>query len=53
MPIYMKYPGVTGTVIEANHKGWIDIQTAQLGIHRGVKGQTGQVTNREATVPSV
>jgi len=52
MPIYMKYPGVEGTG-KGNHKGWIELQSAQLGVHRNVKDPTGSSTNREASVPSV
>src|SRR4051812_41235603 len=53
MPIYMNYDGIKGSVTEKNHKGWIDLMSAQLGTHRNVKDPTGSNVNREASVPSV
>src|SRR5947209_8668483 len=52
MPIYMKYGNIQGTG-KGNHKGWIELQSAQLGTHRNVKDPTGSGSNREASVPAV
>ena len=50
MPIYMKVPGVEGEVVAAGHKGWIELQSCQLGAHRTTTA-TGR-TGREASVPA-
>ena len=34
MPIYMKYEGIAGTGT-GNRKDWIEVQSAQMGSHRG------------------
>lgn len=36
MPVYMKFPGINGSVTYDNSKGWIELQSAQLGQHRSV-----------------
>lgn len=53
MPIYMKIDGVHGSVGAGPHKGWIELDSAQLGINRHVTSPTGRGTNREAAVPAV
>ena len=52
MPIYMKVEGISGPVA-GKYKGWIELQSCQLGVHRNVTSPTGRGTNREATAPSV
>ena len=51
MPIYMKVPGVAGEVSAAGHKGWIELQSCQLGTHSSVTGAGG--AGREASVSSI
>lgn len=52
MPIYMKFEGIEGSA-KGNYKGWIEIQSCQLGNHRGITNPTGKGSNREAGVPSI
>jgi len=53
MPIYMKYAAITGDVTEATHKGWIELNSFQWGVGRGISSPVGNVNNREASAPSV
>jgi hypothetical protein len=34
MPIYMKYEGIEGSAT-GNYQGWIELESCQLGSHRG------------------
>ena len=52
MPIYMKIEGVEGPVT-GKYKGWIELQSAQLGSARHITSPTGQGNNREADAPTV
>jgi type VI secretion system secreted protein Hcp len=52
MPIYMHYEGIAGPVT-GKYKGWIALQSCQLGVHRNVTSPSGRGTNREASAPSV
>ncbi|GHC69482.1 Hcp family type VI secretion system effector [Limoniibacter endophyticus] len=47
MAIYLKIPGITGDVTEQAHKGWIEINNFQLGIHRYIHTEVGRASNRE------
>jgi type VI secretion system secreted protein Hcp len=49
----MKYGKMKGGVTAKGHEGWIEIQSAQLGVHRHLTSATGRGTNREASVPAV
>lgn len=40
MPIYMKYPGIKGTV-KGKHAGWIELLSAQMGVVRHVTDPSG------------
>jgi type VI secretion system secreted protein Hcp len=53
MPIYMKYDGIDGSVTATGHEKWIELQSAQMGVHRQVTSAQGRGENREASVPSV
>jgi type VI secretion system secreted protein Hcp len=52
MPIYMKVDGITG-MGTGPHKGWIVLESCQLGVHRMSTSTTGAGANREASAPSV
>ena len=52
MPIYMKYGKIEGPVT-GKHKGWIRLDSAQIGVHRNVTTPTERGANREANVPSI
>ena len=51
MPIYMKYEGITGSVTEANHKQWIELQSCQWGLSRNVQAVVGSSGERESGQP--
>lgn len=54
MPIYMKYDGIDGSVTETGHAKWIELESAQVGVHRNIGGtRTGSAANRDSSVPSV
>ncbi len=41
MPIYMKFSSIAGDVTEAGHAGWIELNSFQWGVGRGVSSHTG------------
>ena len=53
MPIYMSYGAVTGDVSEAGHVGWIELNSIQWGVGRGVSSPVGATADRESSSPSV
>jgi type VI secretion system secreted protein Hcp len=53
MPIYMKIEGVEGNVTAEGYKGWIEVNSCQFGIGRGVSSPHGSDVDREASTPSV
>jgi len=52
MPIYMKYEGVEGEAKD-KYKGWIELDSCQIGASRNITSTTGRGTNREASNPSI
>jgi type VI secretion system secreted protein Hcp len=53
MPIYLKYGAVNGDVTEANHTSWIELNSFQWGVGRGIGSPTGASADREASAPSI
>jgi type VI secretion system secreted protein Hcp len=53
MPIYMKYTGIDGDVTAEGHEKWIECNSFQWGIGRGISSPTGGSADREASAPSV
>ena len=55
MPIYMEYDSgaIQGDVTEKNHTNWIEINSCQFGVGRGIASATGNTTDREQSNPSV
>lgn len=55
MPIYMNYNSlaIKGNVTEDGHKDWIELNSAQWGVGRGISSPTGASANRESSAPSV
>jgi type VI secretion system secreted protein Hcp len=49
----MQYASIKGSVTEVGHEKWIELESAQMGVHRNVKDPAGGAMNREAGVPSV
>lgn len=52
MPIYMKLGSVAGSVTEEGHKGWIELNSFQFGVGRGISSPTGAQKDRDASAPS-
>ena len=53
MPIYMKYGSIAGDVTESGHATWIELNSFQWGVGRGVSSPTGSSEDRESSAPSV
>ena len=53
MPIYMKYGAIEGDATAAGHEGWIELNSFQWGVGRGISSPTGKSANRESTAPSI
>ncbi|MCC7429187.1 MAG: type VI secretion system tube protein Hcp [Alphaproteobacteria bacterium] len=53
MAIYMKIPDIPGDTTQGNHKEWIEVQSCQFGVGRGVSTRTGSAQDREASEPNV
>nr|WP_321983227.1 type VI secretion system tube protein Hcp [uncultured Lichenicoccus sp.] len=53
MAIYCKFGSFKGDVAEEGHKNWIELQSFQWGIGRGVSNRTGSGADREASAPSI
>lgn len=49
--VYMKIPGIDGSVTENNHKKWIQLTDMQFGIKRDLHNQAGHMANREISKP--
>ena len=50
MPIYMKFEGIDGEA-KGTYKGWIELQSCQLGMARHVTSASGKSANRDADGP--
>jgi type VI secretion system secreted protein Hcp len=55
MPIYMNYNSlaIKGDVTESKHVGWIELNSFQWGVGRGISSPTGASADRESSAPSV
>lgn len=56
MPIYLQYgpkDKIKGNVTEAGHVGWVEVNSFQWGVGRGIGSPVGRSANREASAPSV
>jgi len=56
MPIYVKYGDIKGDVSAEGHKGaegWVEVNSFQFGVGRGISSPTGGSSDREASAPSV
>lgn len=55
MPIYMNYDSlkVKGDVTEEGHKDWIELNSFQWGVGRGISSPTGGSKDRESSAPSL
>jgi type VI secretion system secreted protein Hcp len=55
MPIYMNYNSlaIPGDATESTHVGWIELNSFQWGVGRGISSPTGGSNDRESSAPSV
>jgi type VI secretion system secreted protein Hcp len=55
MPIYMNYNSlaIKGDVTEKNHTNWIELNSFQWGLGRGISSPTGASADRESSAPSI
>jgi type VI secretion system secreted protein Hcp len=53
MPIYVKYAAINGDVTAEGHKQWIEVNSFQWGVGRGISSPTGGSADRESSAPSV
>ncbi|HVZ09613.1 Hcp family type VI secretion system effector [Rhodopila sp.] len=55
MPIYMNYDSlaIKGDVTAEGYKDWIELNSFQLGVGRGISSPTGASADRESSAPSV
>ena len=53
MPIYMNYNDIKGDATAEGHEGWIELNSCQWGVGRGISSPTGASADRESTAPSV
>ncbi len=53
MAIYLKYGSIQGDVTESGHTNWIQLNSFQWGVGRGVSAPTGSTEDRESSAPSI
>lgn len=56
MPIYIKYGDIKGDVTAEGHKGadgWVEVNSFQFGVGRGISSPTGGSEDRESSAPSL
>ena len=53
MAIYLEYDGIKGNVTADGYKDHIAVDSVQFGVGRGISMEPGNMSNREATRPSV
>ena len=53
MPIYMNYNNIKGDATADGHVGWIELNSFQWGVGRGISSPTGASADRESSAPSV
>lgn len=53
MPIYMKYDTIDGDATAEGHTKWIELNSFQWGVGRGISSPTGGSKDRESSAPSV
>jgi type VI secretion system secreted protein Hcp len=52
-PIYMKYDTIKGEVTASDYKDWIEVNSIQWGVGRGISSPTGGTSDREASAPNI
>lgn len=52
MPIYMKFEGIEGDA-NGKYKGWIELESCQIGSNRSINNPIGRGGGREAETPKI
>ena len=52
MPIYMNYNKIAGDVTADGHAKWIELNSFQFGVGRGIASPTGASADRESSAAS-
>ncbi len=53
MAIYLEYEGIKGNVTADGYKDHISVDSVQFGVGRGISMEPGNLSNREATRPTI
>lgn len=53
MPVYMNYNNIPGDATAEGHEKWIELNSVQWGVGRGISSPTGGSADRESSAPSV
>ena len=53
MAIFLKYGTLKGETTQLTHKEWIEVQSLQWGVGRGISSGVGGGSQRESTAPNV
>lgn len=53
MAIFLKYGDIKGETTQLTHKDWIEVNSLQWGVGRGISSGVGGGSKREASAPSV
>jgi type VI secretion system secreted protein Hcp len=53
MPVFVNYDGVPGDVTAQGHEQWIEANSFQWGVGRGISNASSSPADREGTTPSV
>lgn len=53
MAIFLKYGAIKGETTQLTHKEWIEVNSFQFGVGRGISSGVGGGSKREASAPSV
>ncbi|MGC9270468.1 Hcp family type VI secretion system effector, partial [Acidiphilium sp.] len=53
MAVYMKYDTIAGDVTTEGFKDWIELNSVQWGVGRGISMQSGSGEGRESSLPSL
>ncbi|MBX9748980.1 MAG: type VI secretion system tube protein Hcp [Roseococcus sp.] len=53
MAIFLKYGAINGETTQLTHKQWIEVNSFQFGVGRGISSGVGGGSKREASAPSV
>lgn len=53
MPIYMNYNDIKGDATAEGHTAWVQLNSFQWGVGRGISSPTGGSADRESSAPSV